>query len=147
MKLYSVLCLVTSIVLTACVSLPPTFEPKTPDEQAIVQLMQMLESGYNTGDVEMQLTPYAADAVIETLLLEGRAVSRDQYAKAMRAWTRRNPIEIRPVAINVQTADRAEAVALVRRAPSEGGEILGRRSYRLVRREGQWRIIEARYSR
>jgi len=147
MKVISVLSLVVCVCFAACATLPPPFEPQTPDERAIVGLMQTIESGYNTGNVEKQLSPYASDAIIETLLAEGRAVSRDQFAEILRAQTRRSPIVIRPVTVKVLSADRAEAVALIHSAPGAGGELLDRRTYRLVRREGQWRIVEARYSR
>ena len=47
---------------------------------------------------------------------------------------------IRPIAVKILSTDQAEAEAMVRQAPSAGGELIGRRVYRLVRREGQWRI-------
>ncbi len=110
MRVIYVVSLVVCMCLAACATFPPPFEPQTSDEQAIVGLLQTLASGYNTGNVEKQLAPYASDASIETLLLDGQAVSRDQYAKILRARTQRRPIVIRPVTVKLLSADRAEAV-------------------------------------
>jgi len=127
-------------LVAACAPVPPAFAPQTSDEWAIVRLLQAIESGYNTGNVDEQLAPYAPDAMIETILAGGKAVSRDQFGAILRAQTRQTKIMIRPIAVKILSTDQAEAEAMVRRAPSAGGEIIGRRVYRLVRREGQWRI-------
>jgi len=142
---YHVVSLIVCGLLAACATVPPAFEPQTSDERAIVRLLQTIESGYNTGNVDEQLAPYAPDAIIETLLAGGKAVSRDEFAVMLRAQMQQSTIVIRPIAVRILSTDQAEAEAIVRRAPSAGGEIIGRRMYRLVRREGQWRIIEARY--
>lgn len=147
MKVSAILSLIICLGLAACATLPPAYEPQTPDEQAIVQMLQKMASGYNTGNVEKQIAPYTSDAIIETLLLDGQAVSRDQYAEVLRAQVQRSVIEIRPITVKVLSEDRAEAVAIISRAPSHGGDFLGERKYRLARREGQWRIVEARYIR
>jgi hypothetical protein len=75
MKSVSALSVVVCVCLTACATLPPAYEPHTPDEQAIVGLFQTIESGYNTGKVEKQISPSTPDARIASFLVEGRTVS------------------------------------------------------------------------
>ena len=51
--------------------------------------------------------------------------TREQYANILRAETRRFTIVMRPLTVKVLLADQAEAVALIHRPASEGGEQLG----------------------
>ncbi len=71
-------------------------------------------------------------------------LSRDRYAALRRAWTTRGQVFLRSVAVRVLSDDTAQATALFRLI--DGSEnILGRRSYRFTRRDGQWLVVEARF--
>ena len=144
MKAHQLISLMICGLLAACATVGPDVELPTVDERAITAVIQGIVSAYNARDLEAQLAAYAADAKIEPLLARGAMVSRDHYAALRRGWTTRGQLYLRSVAVRIRSDDEAQATALFRLI--DGSEhILGRRSYRFARRNGQWLVVEARF--
>ena len=144
MKAYQIISLMIFGLLAACATVSPDVELPTVDERAITAVIQGIVSAYNARDLEAQLAAYAVDAKIESLLARGAMLSRDRYAALRRGWTTRGQVFLRSVAVRVLSDDTALATALFRLI--DGSEnILGRRSYRFTRRDGQWLVVEARF--
>ncbi len=144
MKAHQLISLMICGLLTACATASLDVESSTGDERAITAVIQGIVSAYNARDLDAQLAAYAADAKIESLLARGAMVSRDRYAALRRGWTTRGQVFLRSVAVRMRSDDVAQATALFRLI--DGNEhILGRRAYRLARRDGRWLVVEARF--
>lgn len=149
MRIYRVMAGIVCIIITVGCANPRTkpvsfvTEPRTPDEQAVSQMLEAMITAYNHGDIEKHVACYAPDAKIESLSAGG-VVSREEYRKAVRALRELPTVELKRTKITMPSPDRSRVEADLHVFSSRGTNI-HRIVYDITRREKNWFIIEQQY--
>lgn len=141
---FSIVSIIVCGLLVSCVPVMSKGEAENADEQAIVHVIERIVAAFNNGDLKAQLAAYAPDATIESLVARGTPMSRDQYAALRQRWTPSGTVYLRSLSVHVLSANEAKATALFRLVDGNQ-DILGRRDFRLARRNGQWLVVDARF--
>jgi len=145
MKIYKVMNIIVCLmVVVACASVrtkPVSFviEPKTPDEQAIVQMLEAMINAYNDRNIDKHVAFFSPEAKVESLRAGG-VVSRDEYRTALLRSSQLPQLELRQTKIMLLSSDRSRIEADVYMFGS-GGTNIRHIFYNLIRREGEWFII------
>ena len=123
-------------------------EPKTPDEQAVAQVLEGLIIAFNERNYDQLFAYYAPEAKIESLAACG-VVSREQHRAAVIANKYLPKEELGNTRIKMASPDEARAEGELRLLYSWGpddssGPHAYTIVYSLIRRDGQWLVIEER---
>jgi len=115
-------------------------EPKTPDEHAVAKVLEGLITAFNDRNYDQLTTYYAPEAKIESLAATG-IVSREEHLAAVIANKYLPKEELRNTRIKMASPDQARAEAELSLLYSWGPDVY-QIVYNLVRRDGQWLVIE-----
>ena len=136
------------LLITACATAPSkpvefATEPQTPDEQAVAQMLESWMAALNEPNLDRYLSYYAPEATIEADVTKG-ITSKDVYAAAMRSVKIDTRIVLKHTKIEMIPPDRSHVEADQYNFLRSGTQIK-RHSFDLVRRDGQWLIVEERH--
>lgn len=136
------------LLLAACAPTPPALSPSTSaqESRAIVSVLETSTAGWNRGDLDAFLVPYAEDATFvgSRGLLRGKPAIRDQYATSYFAPGRvRGTLNFRGIEVRMLSPRHALAVGsyvVTERGPGQA-DATGPFSLTLERRPEGWRIV------
>jgi len=117
-------------------------EPKTPDEQAVAKVLEGLIIAFNERNYDQLFAYYAPEAKIESLAANA-VVSRDEHRAAVIANKYLPKEELGNTRITMASPDQARAEAELSLLHSWGPDVYPI-VYDLIRRDGQWLVIEER---
>jgi hypothetical protein len=121
-------------------------DPKTPDEHAVAKVLEGLITAFNDRNYDQLSAYYAPEAKIESLAACG-VVSREQHRAAVIANKYLPKEELGNTRIKMASPDEARAEGELRLLYSWGpddssGPHAYAIVYSLIRRDGQWLVIE-----
>jgi uncharacterized protein (TIGR02246 family) len=148
MKLIRALVLPLVLLASSCAPPPPVLSPAAASEEsgAIVSLLETSTAGWNRGDLDAFLVPYADDATFvgSRGLLRGKPAIRNQYATSYFAPGRvRGTLVFRGIEVRMLSPRHALAVGsyvVTERGPGQA-DATGPFSLTLERRRDGWRIV------
>jgi len=119
-------------------------QPKTPDEQAVAQMLEAWIAAYNEPNLAKHVACYGPDAKIKSLAAGG-VVSREEYMAALLSIIHLPKLELRQIKITMLSPDRSHVEADEHTFFASGSTDVNRHFFDLIRRDGQWYIIEERH--
>ena len=136
------------LLAASCAPTPPALSPSASasESAAIVSLLQTSTEGWNRGDLDAFLVPYADDATFvgSRGLLRGKPAIRDQYATSYFGAGRvRGTLAFRGIEVRMLSPRHALALGsylVTNRGPGQA-DATGPFSLTLERRPEGWRIV------
>lgn len=117
-------------------------EPKTPDEHAVAKVLEGLITAFNDRNYDELFAYYAPEAKIESLTANA-VVSREEHLAAVIANKYLPKEGLGKTRITMASPDQARAEAELSLLYSWGSDVYPI-VYNLVRRDGQWFVMEER---
>ncbi len=114
----------------------------SPDEMAVVQRLENSISAYNAGRYDEHLACYAPDAKIHSLMVGGM-VTRGAYAATLKTSSSAT-VSLDQVNVTMLSPDRSRVEGVLY-MNSPRGQLAQKVRYELIRKNGNWYVIEQKY--